>query len=117
MKASLKFISALLLVSLLFALLSVGVSAASVSYEDPTWNEEIMEEESAPQFRLSKQGARVILVVLSVVFGLIFPAAPLTVFTVKLIKKRREVEIIDYIILAISVLWLASGILIFALLL
>ncbi len=116
MKNGLKIIALLLLLSLLTAVLAIGASAASVTEENPTTGEEITVEDSG-FFALSEPGARALLIIFASLFGLLLPIAPITVFTLKLFKKRSEFEVVDYIILGISVIWLASGALIFAMVL
>ena len=114
MKSSIKIISVLLLVSLLFAVFAVGAAAASVSVEDPTTGEPITEK--APLLS-SEQKAKIKLIVISVAIGMLSPVVVLSVFVIKLIKKRREIDFVDYIIIATSLIWLASGSLVFGIIL
>ncbi len=116
MKNGIKFLSILLLLSLMLSVFAVGVGAASVSVESPD-GEEAGSAEELELFKLSEGGARALLIILSSLFGLVLPLVPITVFTLKLIKKRREFEVVDYIILGVSILWLMSGALIFAMVL
>ena len=115
MKAPLKILSALILVSLLFAMLSGGVCAASTSIESSESDEVI--DVSTIFDKLTPEGALAIVIIIVVVVGILAPMAPLAVFTVKLLKKRSEFEMMDYVILVISGIWLIAGILVFILVL
>lgn len=114
MKNSTRLITLLLLATLLISILSFGVSAASATIEDTETGEEIFtEDDLSGLFGMTKEGARVVLIILAVVLGLVAPTIPLAIFTVKLVKAKKEFEVIDYIILSVTAIWLASGLMIF----
>ena len=114
-----KVITALLLISLLLAILAVGASAAYSENEIvDEYGNSIYEDPSAGMtWEMEPATAKVLLIILASVFALALPLAPLTVFTVKLIKNRKTFEAIDFIILGVSALWLISGVVIFILIL
>ena len=116
MKNSIRIISAIISLSLLLCVFALGACAASESYEVIGEEEEILGIEGIFT-NISPTSARVLLIVVSVLLGLLLPSTPLTVFIVKLCKNRKNFEFVDYLILGISVIWLASGILLFAILL
>lgn len=116
MKNSVRIISAIIALSLLLCVFALGACAASESYEVIGEEEEILGIEGIFT-NISPTSARVLLIVVSVLLGLLLPSTPLTVFIVKLCKNRKNFEFVDYLILGISVIWLASGILLFAILL
>ena len=113
-----KTLTVLLLVSLLFAMLAVGASAAHTETvpvnpeEDPTYS-----TTTDRVWQIEPETAKALLIILAAIFALALPIAPITVFLIKLIKNRKAFEVVDYIILGISVLWLLSGILIFIMIL
>ena len=116
MKNRLRLVALLLLLSVMLSLFAVGASAASVSVESNEAEEEIVTEDLA-LIKLSPEGARVLLIILASIFGLLLPLAPITVFALKFIKKRNEFEFVNYVIIGISVVWLISGAIIFAMIL
>lgn len=116
MKNSVRIISAIIALSLLLCVFALGACAASESYEVIGEEEDILDIEGIFT-NISPTTARVLLIVVSVLLGLLLPSTPLTVFIVKLCKNRKNFEFVDYLILGISVIWLASGILLFAILL
>ena len=116
MKNSVRIISAIIALSLLLCVFALGACAASESYEVIGEEEDILNIEGIFT-NISPTTARVLLIVVSVLLGLLLPSTPLTVFIVKLCKNRKNFEFVDYLILGISVIWLASGILLFAILL
>lgn len=113
-----KILTVLLLVSLLFAMLMIGASAAYSETvpvdpeEDPTYS-----TTTDMLWQIKPETAKALLVILAAIFALALPIAPITVFLIKLIKNRKAFEVVDYIILGISALWLMSGVLIFILIL
>lgn len=114
-----KVITALLLISLLFTLLAIGTSAAYSENEivDENGNPIYGDTSTEMIWQMEPATAKALLIILASVFAVALPLAPLTVFTVKLIRKRKAFEAIDFIILGVSVLWLISGIVIFVLIL
>lgn len=116
MKNSVRIISAIIALSLLLCVFALGACAASESYEVIGEEEDILNIEGIFT-NISPTTARVLLIVVSVLLGLLLPSTPLTVFIVKLCKNRKNFEFVDYLILGISVIWLASGILLFVILL
>ena len=116
MKNSVRIISVIIALSLLLCVFALGACAASESYEVIGEEEEILDIEGIFT-NISPTTARVLLIVVSVLLGLLLPSTPLTVFIVKLCKNRKNFEFVDYLILGISVIWLASGILLFVILL
>ena len=116
MKNSVRIISAIIALSLLLCVFALGACAAYESYEVIGDEDEILGIEGIFT-NISPTSARVLLIVVSVLLGLLLPSTPLTVFIVKLCKNRKNFEFVDYLILGISVIWLASGILLFAILL
>ena len=116
MKNSVRIISAIIALSLLLCVFALGACAASESYEVIGEEEDILDIEGIFT-NISPTTARVLLIVVSVLLGLLLPSTPLTVFIVKLCKNRKNFEFVDYLILGISVIWLASGILLFVILL
>ena len=116
MKNSVRIISAIIALSLLLCVFALGACAASESYEVIGEEEDILNNEGIFT-NISPTTARVLLIVVSVLLGLLLPSTPLTVFIVKLCKNRKNFEFVDYLILGISVIWLASGILLFVILL
>ena len=123
MKTSTKILSVILLLSLLLAIFAIGVAAYSESEEIYPDKEMYPEEDiydEAPgevYFKIDEDMAKTLLIVIAVVFAMLPPLVPLTLFTVKLIKRRAEFEVVDLIILAVSLIWLLSGILIFIIIL
>ena len=116
MKNSVRIISAIIALSLLLCVFALGACAASESYEVIGEEEDILDIEGIFT-NISPTTARVLLIVVSVLLGLLLPSTPLTVFIVKLCKNRKNFEFVDYLILGISVIWLASGLLFFVILL
>lgn len=113
-----KLLTALLLITLLFATLTVGVMAAYTETEPVAPEEDPMYDTTTDvTWRIEPETARVLLIVISLVFAVSLPLVPLTIFTVKLIRRRKVFEVIDYIILGVSALWFLSGVLIFILIL
>ena len=123
MKTSTKILSVILLLSLLLAIFAIGVAAYSESeeiYPDKEMypDEDIYDEAMGEAyFKVDEDMAKTLLIVIAVVFAMLPPLVPLTLFTVKLIKRRAEFEVVDLIILAVSLIWLLSGILIFIIIL
>ena len=117
MKNSVRIISAIIALSLLLCVFALGACAASESYEVIGEEEEEILDIEGIFTNISPTTARVLLIVVSVLLGLLLPSTPLTVFIVKLCKNRKNFEFVDYLILGISVIWLASGILLFVILL
>ena len=123
MKTSTKILSVILLLSLLLAIFAIGVAAYSESeeiYPDKEMypDEDIYDEAMGEAyFKVDEDMAKTLLIVIAVVFAMLPPLVPLTLFTVKLIKRRAEFEVVDLIILAVSLIWLVSGILIFIIIL
>ncbi len=109
MKLTVKIISTVLLITLMLSLLCFGVCAASVEVEDTETDESLGLYSILDS--LTPAGALVIIIIITSVIGIVAPLAPIVVYTLKLIKKRSEFEVVDYITLAISGIWLASGIL------
>ena len=123
MKTSTKILSVILLLSLLLAIFAIGVAAYSESeeiYPDKEMypDEDIYDEAPGEvYFKIDEDMAKTLLIVIAVVFAMLPPLVPLTLFTVKLITRRAEFEVVDLIILAVSLIWLLSGILIFIIIL
>ena len=123
MKTSTKILSVILLLSLLLAIFAIGVAAYSESEEiypdKEMYPEEDIYDEAMGEayFKVDEDMAKTLLIVIAVVFAMLPPLVPLTLFTVKLIKRRAEFEVVDLIILAVSLIWLLSGILIFIIIL
>ena len=117
MKNTVKFITVLLLCGILLSLFAIGISAASEKTETVNPDDEYYYEEEVTLPIMPKTVARVLLILFSSLFGIVLPLSPLVVFTVKLIKKKKEFEVVDYVILSISCVWLMAGVLIFAILL
>ncbi|MBR5449274.1 MAG: hypothetical protein IKV43_04715 [Clostridia bacterium] len=123
MKTSTKILSVILLLSLLLAIFAIGVAAYSESEEiypdKETYPEEDIYDEAMGEayFKVDEDMAKTLLIVIAVVFAMLPPLVPLTIFITKLIARRKEFEVVDLIILAVSLIWLLSGILIFIIIL
>ena len=117
MKRLTKILTVILLTALLLTLFAIGTAAYTES-EEVYPEEDIYTDTSGyPNFNIDEDTAKVLLIIIAVVFAMLPPLVPLTIFITKLIARRKEFEVIDWIILAVSLIWLAAGIMIFVIIL
>jgi hypothetical protein len=81
----------------------------NIVYEEPMLNENSWETDDAV--------AKTLLLIITAILGIVLPLVPLTISLVGSFKKRWNISVIDYILIASSAIWTLSGIVVFIILL
>ena len=97
---------------LLFLLLTVSILSVA-AHASPPMDEYYPEEDYTYEPTYSPEGARAAVIIISALVGIAVPLVPLVFFVIKLIKKRKEMEHIDYTVIVSSSVWLVAGLVVF----